>query len=76
MRLSLAAANDPKRRKVLDEDVRRVRTYQQLDVYKANREAAYARADLEDQRDRDISSGKGSGKKKIPAGASISGLKL
>ena len=35
---SLAHANDPRRRELLDEERRRVRVHQQLDVYKAHRE--------------------------------------
>ena len=37
-KLSLAQANNPKRKSVLDEERRRVRVHQQLDVYKAHRE--------------------------------------
>ena len=37
-KVSLAQANNPKRRSVLDEERRRVRVHQQLDVYKAHRE--------------------------------------
>ena len=37
-KISLAQANNPKRRSVLDEERRRVRVHQQLDVYKAHRE--------------------------------------
>lgn len=35
---SLAHANDPRRRQLLDEERRRIRVHQQLDVYKAHRE--------------------------------------
>ena len=38
-RRSLEQANDPKRRAVLDEERKKARIYQQLDVYRANREA-------------------------------------
>jgi F0F1-type ATP synthase membrane subunit b/b' len=40
---SLAVANDPKRRKVLDTEVRKIRVHQQLDVFKAAREAKEAK---------------------------------
>ena len=36
---SLAQANNPHRRKILDEERKRVRMYQQLDVFKASKEA-------------------------------------
>jgi hypothetical protein len=36
---SLSQANNPIRRKILDEERKRVRMYQQLDVYKASKEA-------------------------------------
>ena len=37
-KVSLAQANYPQRKSVLDEERRRVRVHQQLDVYKAHRE--------------------------------------
>lgn len=37
---SLAQANNPARKKILDEERKRVRMYQQLDVYKASKEAS------------------------------------
>ena len=36
---SLAQANDPKRKQILDEERKRIRMYQQLDVYKSSKEA-------------------------------------
>ena len=36
---SLAQANNPTRKKILDEERKRVRMYQQLDVYKSSKEA-------------------------------------
>ena len=36
---SLAQANDPRRRQILDEERKRIRMYQQLDVFKAAKEA-------------------------------------
>jgi len=50
-KVSLSVANNPVRREVLNNELKRARAMQQLDVYKANRKARDSESGLEDAGD-------------------------